>query len=270
MSESNKQQKPVDKKKTKKDKVSKEQKKPDPKKIEKKLEAQKKQEQNRLKRDKELQESFEDIIAEHISIGTTNAEKNDGYTLRCLLIVGLGSLLTIGGTIGTIAFSLDFIPTFVTAIVTIVGAASIAAGFYLFYKEFGTNWGMMLQQGNVHRFETPIYYADFIATDPETGKLTTYKCVEKAYFVPELDKIVLRCINTDIDEYYNKDVKQKYHSVQLSLFHNSYSFNGPLEVKVIPKVRQPVIASEEGADPDDESEYDGEAGVTDDDFASAE
>ena len=227
-------------------------------------------EKQQLLKEYERKQHFADTIAEHISIGTRNAERYDAHKNRCLLISILGVVVVIGGTIGTICFSLDFIPTFVTSVITFIGSGGIAAGYILFLKEFGSDWGLMLTQSTHHRFQTPIYYSDFKVVNPETKDPEgTYQCVEKAYMLPEINKVVLRMINTNQDEFMDPDNKKKYIAVQLPLEGMFYEFNGQMEIKTLTKPKLNEITTTEAEDPDDPNDYEGDAGVTDDEFNQA-
>ena len=253
-------------KKPKKEHIKKE--KPENKEKQVKLEQQKiEKEKQRLLKEYERKQHFADTIAEHISIGTRNAERYDAHKNRCLLISILGVVVVIGGTFGTIYFSLDFIPTFITSVITFIGACGIATGAILFLKEFGSDWGLMLTQSSYHRFQTPLYYSDFKVVNPETKDPEgTYQCVEKAYMFPEINKVVLRMINTNPDEFMDPDNKKKYIAVQLPLEGMFYEFNGQMEIKTLTKPRLNEITTTEAEDPDEPEDFDGDAGVTDDEY----
>ena len=196
-------------KKTKEPKQRKENKKPSEKAIEKAKKAKEKQ-QDKMKKE---QITFLSTLAEYISIGTAEAEKYDAADLRCRLLVVSGTVIVIGGTIGTIAFSLDFIPTFVTAIITIIGAAGIFAGYYLFHKDFGADWGMMLRMTNERkcRLRPSSTYSDFKVVDPKTKELVrTFQYVEKAHIIPSMNRVVLKCFVPDKDTFFDKDMKHTY------------------------------------------------------------
>ena len=259
---SDNKEKKVKKEKVKKTKPAKE---PKPTNEEKKAAKENKE----LLRQADLQLKFSNAVAEHISIGTHNAEKYDAHDLRCKLIAGAGTLFVLGGTVATILLSLDFIPTIVTAIITLIGAAGIMIAAILFYKEFASDWGLMVTQGTYHRIQTPTFYSDFKVVNPESKEIVaTYQCVEKAYILPEINKVVLRIINTNRKEFMDKDIPKKYSAVQLPLKGMYYVYNGMQEIKVLPRVTPPEITYDT-ADPDDESEYNGDSGVSEEEFNEA-
>lgn len=238
---------------------------------EKALEKAKKAKQKQIEQMNKEQNAFLTTLAEYISTGTAEAEKCDAADLRCRLIVGAGTVITIGGTIGTIAFSLDFIPTFVTAIITIIGAASIFIGFYLYHKAFGADWGLMLKMTNERkcRICPSSTYSDFRIIDPKTKQLIrTYEYVEKAHIIPGMNRVVLRCFVPDKDTFFNKDAKFTY-VVHLNLNEMNYLYNGSVEIKEPRIVEQPEIVSFQEADPDEPEDYDGDNGITDADYKAA-